>query len=180
MAKWQWSAAIICAQLFLCQVTQKKTLLFEVYSVSNSPSASWLGFPHVFLWYPEHTLCTFLLKPSVQMEIMKEISCFTTHFTFQHTSRPVFCTVQYLQLCIFRVAPATMPQIVESISVDIKSHGCHRENVGTSMCEETLGPSWQVSRCDTVSLYFGFCLLPCYQEAFLHGADEQCDQDIAF
>lgn len=43
-----------------CEVAQKP-LLFEVYSLSNSPSASWLGFPHVSLWYPEHTLRTFLL-----------------------------------------------------------------------------------------------------------------------
>lgn len=125
-------------------------------------------FPVISRTYPAHVpadlfFLTLGMKTSVLMEIMPEISCSTTHFTFQHTSRPVFCTVQHLQLCIFGAAPLTMPQIVESISADTKSRRCHRENVRNSMCEETLCPSWQVSRCDTVSLVFGFCcaaLLP--------------------
>lgn len=119
------------------------------------------------------------MKTSVLMEIMPEISCSTTHFTFQHTSRPVFCTVQHLQLCIFGAAPLTMPQIVESISADTKSRRREEKMSGTACVRKHFAPLDRLADAIQYHLYLVSAVLPCYQEAFLHGADEQCDQDFA-
>lgn len=55
---------------------------------------------------------------SFQAEIVTEISCSIT----QYTLWPVFCAVQFLQLCIFKTAPGTMLHKVECTSLEVKSH----------------------------------------------------------
>lgn len=40
---------------------------------------------------------------------------------------PLFCAAQFLQQCIFKIAPGKMLQIVECISPDVKSHGSQRK-----------------------------------------------------
>lgn len=64
------------------------------------------------------------------MEIITEISSFIT----QHILWPVFFAVQFLQLCSIRTAPGTMLQIVECISLEVKSSGAVTKKESDIVC----------------------------------------------
>lgn len=121
-------------------------------------------FPVISRTYPAHVpadlfFLTLGMKTSVLMEIMPEISCSTTHFTFQHTSRPVFCTVQHLQLCIVTAAPLTMPQIVESISADTKSRRREEKMSGTACVRKHFAPLDRLADVSITCIWFLLCCL---------------------